>query len=121
MDTGQSSTQSPPKSSAFFIGQNSRGNWVARDQEGLRGGLFVSRAEAVRYAMLANIHHPQDVIMVSDTLELDATNAEPFAAIESASSVVELRSRHSPSIVPEQSASVDDAQSEYPRRVANGR
>ena len=30
----------------FLIGQNSRGQWVARDQRGLRGGLFVSHAAA---------------------------------------------------------------------------
>ena len=71
MDRGSSSSQSPLSGSAFLIGQNSRGNWVARDQSGLRGGLFVSCADAVRFAELANIHQPQDVIMVAGTLELD--------------------------------------------------
>jgi hypothetical protein len=33
----------------FMVGQDSRGNWVVRDQGGLRGGLFVGRAEALRY------------------------------------------------------------------------
>jgi hypothetical protein len=116
MDTGQSSTQRPPRSSAFFVGKNSRGNWVAQDQDGLRGGLFVNRNEAVRYAVLANIHHPQDVIFVSETLELDMT------ARESQSSVVTLKSRHSPPLQPAQlSSSFDDAQTEFPRKVANAR
>ena len=34
------------KSSMFLVGRNSRGNWVVQDQSGLRGGLFVDRAEA---------------------------------------------------------------------------
>ena len=78
MDCRDSSSQSPLSGSAFLIGQNSRGNWVARDRDGLRGGLFVSCADAVRFAELANIHQPQDIIMVSGTLELglqDRTNA----------------------------------------------
>jgi hypothetical protein len=33
----------------FTIGQDSRGNWVVRDTCGTRGGLFVDRAEALRY------------------------------------------------------------------------
>ena len=32
----------------FLIGQDSRGNWVARDQSGTRGGLFVNCTEALR-------------------------------------------------------------------------
>ena len=39
------------RSSLFFIGRDSRGNWVVRDQAGLCGGLFVNRSEALRFAM----------------------------------------------------------------------
>jgi hypothetical protein len=59
------------KSSLFLIGRNSRGNWVVRDQKGLCGGLFVDRAEAVKFAMFENGHRPQAVIMVPGILELD--------------------------------------------------
>jgi hypothetical protein len=59
------------KSSLFLIGKNSRGNWVVRDQKGLCGGLFVDRAEAVKFAMFENGHRPQAVIMVPGILELD--------------------------------------------------
>ena len=59
------------KSSLFLIGKNSRGNWVVQDQEGLCGGLFVDRAEAVKFAMFENGHRPQAVIMVPGILELD--------------------------------------------------
>ena len=71
MDSRNPSSHSALSGSAFLIGQNSRGNWVARDQDGLRGGLFVSCADAVRFAELANIHQPQDITMVPGTLELD--------------------------------------------------
>jgi hypothetical protein len=69
MDKPPSSSCS--KSSLFLIGRNSRGNWVVRDQKGLCGGLFVDRAEAVKFAMFENGHRPQAVIMVPGILELD--------------------------------------------------
>ncbi len=52
------------RSSLFLVGRNSRGNWVVQDQNGLRGGLFVDRAEAVKFAMFENGKRPQAVIMV---------------------------------------------------------
>jgi hypothetical protein len=55
----------------FRVGRNSRGQWVVQDQSGLRGGLFVDRAEALKYAMFENGNRPQAVIMVPGTLELD--------------------------------------------------
>ena len=61
---------SRPKS-LFRIGKNSSGNWVVQDQTGLCGGLFVDRAEAVKFAMFENGNRPQAVIMVPGILELD--------------------------------------------------
>jgi hypothetical protein len=55
----------------FLVGKDSRGRWVAQDQRGLCGGLFVSRAEAVRYAMFESGRQPQAVIMVPGVLELE--------------------------------------------------
>lgn len=57
--------------SLFLIGKDSHGNWVAQDQNGLRGGLFVGRAEAVKFAMFENGHRQQDIILVPGVLELD--------------------------------------------------
>ena len=57
--------------SLFRVGKNSRGNWVVQDQSGLCGGLFVGRAEAVKFAMFENGNRPQAVIMVPGILELD--------------------------------------------------
>jgi hypothetical protein len=34
----------------FVIGKDSKGNWVAQDKSGLRGGLFVDRAQALKFA-----------------------------------------------------------------------
>jgi hypothetical protein len=61
----------PSRSSLFLIGEDSRGNWVVQDQRGLRGGLFVDRAEALRFALFENGNRPQAVIMVPGVFELD--------------------------------------------------
>jgi hypothetical protein len=58
-----------------FIGKNSRGQWVAREQNGLYGGLFVSRTAAVRYALFENGHHPEAVISSAHLLELDMSTS----------------------------------------------
>jgi hypothetical protein len=70
------SSRSSPISRLFRIGKDSHGNWVAQDQQGLCGGLFVDRAEALRFALFENGHRPQAVIMVPGILELDM-NAGP--------------------------------------------
>ena len=54
-----------------MIGQDSHGNWVVQDQHHLRGGLFVDRAEALRFAMFENGNRQQPVIMVAGVFELD--------------------------------------------------
>jgi len=55
----------------FLVGQNRRGNWVAKDQRGRRGGLFVSRAAALKYALFENGNRPQLVVMMPGAFELD--------------------------------------------------
>jgi hypothetical protein len=57
-----------------LIGKNSRGQWVAREQNGLYGGLFVNRTAAVRYALFENGHHPEAVISSASLLELDMSS-----------------------------------------------
>jgi len=57
----------------FMIGQDSHGNWVVQDQSGLRGGLFVDRAEALRFVRLENGNRPQAFVAVSGILELDVS------------------------------------------------
>jgi hypothetical protein len=63
----------------FQIGRDSHGNWVVQDRQGLCGGLFVSRAEAVKFAMFENGNCPQAVIMVPGILELDMSSNGPHA------------------------------------------
>jgi hypothetical protein len=59
------------RSTIVFIGKNSRGNWVAQEQDGLYGGLFTNRAAAVRYALFENGNHPETLVAVSREIELD--------------------------------------------------
>jgi hypothetical protein len=73
------SPQPSAHSSLFRIGKDSHGHWVVQDQQGLRGGLFVDRAEALKFAMFENGNRPQAVIMVPGVLELDINNT-PRAA-----------------------------------------
>ena len=58
-------------STVVFIGRNRRGNWVAREQNGLFGGLFVNRAQAFKYALFENGHHPETIVELSREVELD--------------------------------------------------
>ncbi|MGY4421449.1 hypothetical protein ACVWY2_003898 [Bradyrhizobium sp. JR6.1] len=65
----------PPSCSAVstivFIGRNHRGQWVAQQQNGLYGGLFVNRAQAVKYALFENGQHPEMIVELSREFELD--------------------------------------------------
>jgi hypothetical protein len=71
MPEGEPPAASSSNSPLFLIGKNSRGQWVVRDQRGLCGGLFVGRAEALKFAMFENGNRPNAVIMVPGVLELD--------------------------------------------------
>lgn len=63
----------PPSchTSLVLIGRNRRGQWVAQEQNGLFGGLFAHRADAVRYALFENGRHPEAIISIGCVLELD--------------------------------------------------
>ena len=58
-------------SKIVFIGKNRRGNWIAQEQNGLYGGLFVSRAQALKYGLFENGHHPETVVELAREIELD--------------------------------------------------
>ena len=64
-------------STIVFIGKNSRGNWVAQEQNGLYGGLFVNRAQAIKYALFENGHHPETIVELSREIELDMGGKRP--------------------------------------------
>jgi hypothetical protein len=69
-----------PASTIVFIGRNRRGNWVAQEQNGLYGGLFINRAQAVKYALFENGHHPETIVELSREIELDMGGKLPFPA-----------------------------------------
>jgi hypothetical protein len=54
-----------------FIGRNRSGQWVAQEQNGLFGGLFVDRAQAINYALFENGHHLEAIVELSRAIELD--------------------------------------------------
>jgi hypothetical protein len=66
-------SEPPSRLSVFMIGQDSRGNWVVRDQSGLRGGLFVVRAQALRYVRDEAGNHSKAVVFVNGPFELDTS------------------------------------------------
>lgn len=75
----------PPSCSAaastiVFIGRNRRGEWVAREQNGLFGGLFVNRAQAVKYALFENGHHPETIVELPRDVEIDVLSPAPQIA-----------------------------------------
>ena len=72
----------PPSCSSriVLIGKNSRGQWVAQHQNGLYGGLFTHRADAVRYALFENGRHPEAIISIGCVLELDMAAGPPSTA-----------------------------------------
>jgi hypothetical protein len=62
------------KNPLFLIGQNRRGNWVAKMKHGLTGGLFINRAAALKFALFENGNHPEAVVAVPGVLELDLSS-----------------------------------------------
>jgi hypothetical protein len=58
------------RSPIFMIGQDCQGHWVVCELKGIRGGLFVNRAEAVRYIRFENENHFYPTVIVSGVLEL---------------------------------------------------
>ena len=79
MNKDEPPLSSSSNSSLFLVGRDSHGHWVVQDQSHRRGGLFIDRAEALKYAMFENGHRPQAVIMVPDVLELDMS-AKPLTS-----------------------------------------
>ena len=57
----------------FFVGRNSRGQWVAQDADHRRGGLFVNRAAALKFAKDEDSHGHPAIVLVPGVLELDMT------------------------------------------------
>ena len=65
-------------SSIVFIGKDGRGRWVAQEQNGLYGGLFVNRTQAIKYALFENGRHPETIVELSRGIELDMSGKLRF-------------------------------------------
>lgn len=65
-------------STIVFIGKNRHGQWVAQQQNGLYGGLFVNRAQALKYALFENGRHPETIVELSRGIELDMSGKFRF-------------------------------------------
>ncbi|UPJ79242.1 hypothetical protein IVB16_31340 [Bradyrhizobium sp. 183] len=59
-----------PAPCIVFVGRNRHGNWVAVERSGLFGGLFLNRAQALKFALWANGRHPEAVVEVSREIEI---------------------------------------------------
>jgi hypothetical protein len=66
-----------PSADCFFVGKDSHGNWVVQDADHQRGGLFVSRSAALKFAKDENGNRRPAIVMVSDGLELDMSARSP--------------------------------------------
>jgi hypothetical protein len=64
----------------FMIGQNSHGNWVVQNLSGTRGGLFIDRAAALRFARFENGNRPHAYVAVSGDFELDMNQGPGVAS-----------------------------------------
>jgi hypothetical protein len=78
MDKSEPPSLDRCKSPLFLVGKNSHGNWVVQDQSGLCGGLFVNRAEALKFAMFES-GNPKAVILVPGVFELDLSGKSQAA------------------------------------------
>ncbi|QOZ11773.1 hypothetical protein XH96_32960 [Bradyrhizobium sp. CCBAU 51765] len=48
-----------------LVGRDRAGNWAARERRGAFGGLFISRTQALRYALFENGSHPESIIALT--------------------------------------------------------
>ena len=76
-------TDEPPswcQPAIFMIGQNSGGHWVVQDLSGRRGGLFIDRAQAIRYIRFESGSRSLAYVAISGAFELDMNRNSGTAA-----------------------------------------
>ncbi|AMA61563.1 hypothetical protein BCCGELA001_29430 [Bradyrhizobium sp. CCGE-LA001] len=56
--------------SMVFVGKNRFGKWVVREQNGIFGGVFATREQALKYALFKNGQHSDSILEVSREIEL---------------------------------------------------
>ena len=82
-DPSPSDSDPDSQPTIFYVGRDRRGRWVVQDREHLRGGLFVSRSAALKFALSENGNHPLDVVALSEPVDLDF-NSKPASYAQSA-------------------------------------
>ena len=65
----------PGHCDCVLVGMDRSGNWIVRNLSGKRGGLFVSRAAALRYAQLEFGHGELPIVVITGNLEFDMSAA----------------------------------------------
>ena len=66
------SSSSLAASETRLLGQDSRGHWVVQEPRGQCWGVFLNRAEAVKFALFDGANNrPRAVILVPGLIELD--------------------------------------------------
>jgi hypothetical protein len=79
----------------FYIGQNNRGFWVAREADGRCGGLFLLRRSAVRFAQQKSAPAGCATMFLDEPRELDVVN-EGNRIVEPLAAVIDLVRRRAP-------------------------
>jgi len=55
----------------FYVGQSHVGHWVVKDSDGSRGGVFIGKSEAFKFALFENGGRRESVVFLYEKLELD--------------------------------------------------
>lgn len=79
----------------FYVGQNKRGFWVAREAQGRSGGLFLFQRSAVRFAQNKSSSAGCATMIVAEPLELDLEN-QGSRLVESLTAVADVVTRRAP-------------------------
>ncbi|HYH70278.1 MAG TPA: hypothetical protein VEX16_03130 [Methyloceanibacter sp.] len=83
-DNGFKVSLSKKAQSVFRVGVDGRGNWVALNQDGRCGGLFIGRHEAIRFALSQNGNQKNQIVLVETPLDLDLAVGEGRASYSTA-------------------------------------
>jgi len=79
----------------YYIAQNSRGFWVAREAEGRCGGLFLLRRSALRFARHKSAPASCAMMFFDEVLELDVEN-EGSRLVAPVAAAMDIAGRRAP-------------------------
>jgi hypothetical protein len=65
------------RASMFFVGRDENGRWLARDDRGLTGGIFVDKNAALKFALFESDRRPSAVLLLPEHVELTLTGKLP--------------------------------------------